>query len=125
MSGGGWWDERWRRRLPWIGIGVVAAMMMAVWERSHVVSLGYEVSELRHTRQHELQQHRALLLESASLASLDRIERLATERLGLVPAAPGQITLVQAEASARPSHAGTVMTGTKPTQLARVERSQP
>jgi len=86
--------EGWRHRLWWIGAGLVLAMMAAVWERSEVVSLGYEVSQLRTARDLEQQRHRALILETASLASLERIERLASVQLGLVAPKPGQVQLV-------------------------------
>lgn len=78
-------------------------MMAAVWERSEVVSLGYEVSQLRTTRDMEQQRHRALILESSSLASLDRIERLASTQLGLAAAKPGQIQLVPERSGVDPA----------------------
>jgi cell division protein FtsL len=78
-------------------------MMVAVWERSEVVSMGYEVSQLRTTRDMEQQRHRALILESASLASLDRIERLASTQLGLTAAQPGQIRLVSEQPGVDPA----------------------
>jgi len=95
--------ERWSRRSWGVAIGLALAMMAAVWERSEVVSLGYEVSQLRATRDVEQQRHRALILESASLASLDRIERLASAQLGLVAAKPGQIQLVTEQPDVNPA----------------------
>jgi len=88
------WSEDWRRRALWIGVGLTAAMVAAVWEHSEVVSLGYEVSQLQKTRDVEWQRHRALTLESASLSSLERIDRLASQQLGLTPAKPGQVQLL-------------------------------
>jgi len=93
----------WRRRSAWIGIGLAFAMMLAVWERSEVVSLGYEVSQLRQSRDVEQQRHRALILESASLASLGRIERLASSQLGMAVAKPGQIQLVPDQPGVNPA----------------------
>lgn len=93
----------WQRRSLWIGCGLAAAMMAAVWERSEVVSLGYEVGQLRKARDLELQRHRALILESASLSSLERVDRLAAAQLGLVPAKPGQIQLVPERPAVEPS----------------------
>jgi cell division protein FtsL len=84
----------WQRRSIWVGIGLAAAMMAAVWERSEVVSLGYEVGQLRKNRDLELQRHRALIIEAASLSSLERVDRLAATNLGMVPAKPGQVQLV-------------------------------
>ncbi len=111
------WGLSWRHRWVWIGCGLIVAMMMAVWERSAVVSLGYEVGELRKVRDQEMQRHRALILESASLSSLDRIEQLATARLGLVHAEPGQIQLVHVD---RPADSAIALAETK--RLARLER---
>jgi cell division protein FtsL len=84
-------------------MGLAAAMMAAVWERSEVVSLGYEVGQLRKQRDLELQRHRALILEAASLSSLERVDRLAETQLGMVPAQPGQVQLVPEEPAADPS----------------------
>jgi cell division protein FtsL len=78
-------------------------MMAAVWERSEVVTLGYEVSQLRTARDLEQQRHRALILEAASLASLERIELLASTQLGLVVPKPGQIQLVPEQPAVDPA----------------------
>jgi cell division protein FtsL len=93
----------WRRRSAWIGAGLAMAMMFAVWERSEVVALGYEVAQLRKNVEVEQQRHRALILESASLASLDRIERLASSQLGMIAAKPGQIQLVPEQPDVNPA----------------------
>jgi cell division protein FtsL len=93
----------WRRRSFWIGLGLAMAMMVAVWERSEVVSMGYEVDQLRKSRDMEQQRHRALILESASLASLDRIERLASTQLGMMAAKRGQIQLVPEQPGVNPA----------------------
>lgn len=98
-------------------------MLAAVWEHSQVVSLGYEVGQLQHEREHELQRHRALLLESASLASLERIERLANERLGLVSAKPGQIQLVKMEPDKDVAGEAPAAEPAKDAHLARAEPS--
>jgi cell division protein FtsL len=97
-DGGGW-----RRRSIWIGVGLALVMMFAVWERSQVVSLGYEVNQLRKNWEMEQQRHRALILESASLASLDRIERLASTQLGMTAAKRGQIQLVPEQSRVSPA----------------------
>ncbi|MBI3621974.1 MAG: cell division protein FtsL [Nitrospirae bacterium] len=91
------------RRSWWIGAGLALAMVVAVWERSEVVSLGYEVSQLRAARDMERQRHRSLILESASLASLDRIERLASTQLGMAAAQSGQIQLVPEQPGVDPA----------------------
>jgi len=96
-------EQGWQRRSIWVGIGLAAAMMAAVWERSEVVSLGYEVGQLRKSRDLELQRHRALILEAASLSSLERVDRLAATHLGMVPAKPGQVQLVPERPTTNPS----------------------
>jgi cell division protein FtsL len=93
----------WQRRSIWVGIGLAAAMMAAVWERSEVVSLGYEVGQLGKNRDLELQRHRALIIEAASLSSLERVDRLAETHLGMVPAKPGQVQLVPERPTTDPS----------------------
>ncbi|MEW6325215.1 MAG: hypothetical protein AB1515_07490 [Nitrospirota bacterium] len=104
-------DHGWRRRSMWIGAGLAAAMLAAVWERSEVVSLGYEVGELRKLRDLELQRHRALILESASLSSLERVDRLAADTLGMGAAKPGQIQLVPERPGVEPASMLAALTG--------------
>ena len=58
------------------------------------VSLAYDLSEATARHRRLLERRAALRLEVATLESPQRIERIARERLGMRPPAPGQIVVV-------------------------------
>jgi len=75
------------------------AFAMAVlaygWQHFEMIRIGYRVEELRMTRERLVRIERQLKLERASLTSLDRIEAIATERLGLRPPSVSQVVVVE------------------------------
>jgi len=80
-------------------VGIVAvAALHRVAVRHSIVSLGYRISA-EATRRHRLEEEkRRLKLELATLRAPDRIERLARERLGMVPPDPARIVTLDAAA---------------------------
>jgi cell division protein FtsL len=73
---------------------VVAASLVLVWVRLQAVHTGYQLSAARHLAHRLEQEQRELELEIATLTSPRRLERVARERLGMGPPAPGQIVSV-------------------------------
>jgi len=72
----------------------VAVALLLVWVRLQSVHTGYQLSAARHLAHRLEQEQRELELELATLTSPGRLERLARERLGMGPPAPGQIVSV-------------------------------
>ncbi len=89
------------RRLAWAALiaGIAAASM---WQHLDLVRVGYDLERLRDERTQLLGQHHALLIEQASLESLDRIETIAVRELGLRSPRPGQVVVVRRESPSLP-----------------------
>ena len=68
------------------GLAVVGAGLLQVVQTSNVTSTGYHIQGLQEERLEWDARVHQLEAEVASLASLERVEREARERLGLVPA---------------------------------------
>lgn len=66
-----------------LGSAIVATSLVLLWHHSRMIQLGYDTEALRTEKGRLERLHRELLVERESLASLGRIERLASE-LGLV-----------------------------------------
>ena len=78
-----------------IGAAVITIILLDIWQHTHIVTMGYEV-ELARKTQKELQQiHQQLLVEVETLSALDRIEKIAISRLGMIKPKDGQMILVQ------------------------------
>jgi len=73
---------------------VIAGSLALVWVRLQTVHAGYDLSAARHLAHHLEQEQRELAIEIATLTSPRRLERVARERLGMTPPAPGQIVSV-------------------------------
>lgn len=74
--------ELWRS----LGIGVllVAVLLFSAWQHFELLQHGYRVEEMQQERARELEINRHLRLEIETLRSPARIERIASEQLGLV-----------------------------------------
>ncbi len=68
--------------------GASGLFLFSLWQRVELTGLRYRLMDLRAERDALAGAQKALRLERAELMSLPRVERLARERLGLVPAAP-------------------------------------
>jgi cell division protein FtsL len=74
---------------------VTGVVLLDIWQHVHIVTMGYEVEQAKQ-KQHDLEQvHKQLLVEVESLSALDRIEQIATTRLGMIRPREGQVVLVQ------------------------------
>lgn len=86
-----------RPRLAPVIVTIVLVSLLSllfVWSRLHAINLEYSISSLEKGLRKGQQQVKELELEVAYLAREERIERLARQKLGLRPPAPGQIIRV-------------------------------
>jgi cell division protein FtsL len=87
-----------------LAVGLSGLMLMPlllyVWQNVEWIRIGYRVEKLqnRHDRLVELNQQ--LLLEKAHLESLARVEKVATERLGLALPPAGTVVMLTGISSA-------------------------
>ena len=76
---------------------IVAGVLLAfvfVWERVDVVRLGYQIERLK-TQKVLLERERdQLQVKFSALTAPERIAKVATEKLGLVPPQQGQVLMV-------------------------------
>ena len=76
---------------------IVAGVMLVfvfVWERVDVVRLGYQIERLK-TQKVLLERERdQLQVKFSALMAPERIAKVATEKLGLVPPQQGQVLMV-------------------------------
>lgn len=74
---------------------LIGVLFFYIWCRLTVVSTGYEMSGANAERNALLEKNRRLRLEFTRLKSPDRIERIATRKLGLVHPTGSQIVRVK------------------------------
>ena len=78
-------------------ITIVAGVLLVfvfVWERVDVVRLGYQIERLK-TQKILLERERdQLQVKVSSLTAPERIAKVATEKLGLIPPQQGQVLMV-------------------------------
>jgi len=74
---------------------VMASLLVYVWYHSSVIDLGYQVQKLKKEEKALRKEYRQLLIKVASLASLDRIEQIAAEKLGMIYPSGKEVVLVQ------------------------------
>ncbi len=91
-------DRRRRREMQMVAVTAFAlavAVLAYAWQHFEMIRIGYRMEELRMTRERLLRTERQLALERASLISPDRIEAIATERLGLRPPSVSQVIVIE------------------------------
>ena len=76
-----------------LGVGLLAD----IWIHLRVIETGYRLNELERSLRQLEQQERRLRLEASYLASPQRVERLATEELGMIEPAPEQLLFLGAD----------------------------
>ena len=88
-----------RRALVFVAAaGLVAGLVPAlyyVWGNTQIVTIGYRIESCRQELKRLEQERRALELQKESLSSLERVEKKAP-KLGLAPASPDRIVIVEA-----------------------------
>jgi len=72
-----------------VGVGLVYA-----WSANRVIELGYEISQLQTARREQLEHYSKLRVELASLRRPERIESIATGKLGLVKPRPEWVVVL-------------------------------
>jgi len=78
-----------------IAAAVMGVILLDIWQHVHIVTLGYEVEQAMKEHNALEQTHKQLLVEVESLSALDRIQQIATTRLGMTRPRQGQVVLVQ------------------------------
>lgn len=74
--------------------GATAVFLFSLWQRVELTGLRYRILELQAERHALAETQKALRLERTALRSLQRVEKLARQRLGLAPADPKQVFTV-------------------------------
>jgi cell division protein FtsL len=91
-------DER-RQRSLWmsLGIGVLLVMVLlfSAWQHFELLRHGYRLEQMQRDRAAESDINRHLRLEMETLRSPQRIEKLATERLGMISPANTEAVVLE------------------------------
>ena len=81
-------------------LGGLCLIFMFVWERVDVVRLGYQIERLK-TQKVLLERERdQLKVKFSALTAPERIAKVATEKLGLIPPQHGQVFMVRQQPEA-------------------------
>ena len=73
----------------------IIGVLFYMWPHLQMIKIGYTYQGLMTKYQRLLQENRVLRLELASVKSLDRIERMAKEKMGFFFPKDGQIVFVK------------------------------
>lgn len=91
-------DER-RQRDLWQSLGIgailVLVLLFSAWQHFELLRHGYRLEQMQRDRAAENDINRHLRLEMETLRSPQRIEKLATERLGMVQPVDGQAVVLE------------------------------
>ena len=98
-------DEQ-RHKELWqsVGIGVVLVLvlMFSAWQHFELLRHGYRLEQMQRERAAEEDVNRHLRLEIETLRAPQRIESLATERLGMVAPGAGEAIVLERVTPAEP-----------------------
>ena len=98
-------DEQ-RQRELWQSIGIgcllVLVLLFSAWQHFELLRHGYRVEQMQRERAIEAEITRHLRLEVESLRAPQRIEKLATERLGMVMPTADEATVLERVVPADP-----------------------
>lgn len=83
-----------------IAATILSVMLLYVWERVDVIQVGYRIEQLKMKKIVLERERDELRLKASTMTSPDRIAKVATERLGMLPPQQGQIRLVKLEPDA-------------------------
>ena len=91
--------DRERHREMWrsvaVGVFLVAVLLFSAWQHFELLRHGYRIEQMEQERAAEEEINRHLRLEIDTLRSPARIERLATDRLGMVPPAGDDASVIE------------------------------
>jgi cell division protein FtsL len=98
-------DER-RQRDLWqslgIGVALVVVLLFSAWQHFELLRHGYRLEQMQRDRAAESDINRHLRLEMETLRAPQRIEKLATERLGMVAPVDGEAVVLERVAPHEP-----------------------
>jgi cell division protein FtsL len=98
-------DER-RQRELWQSIGLscvlVLVLLFSAWQHFELLRHGYRLEQMQRERGTEAEINRHLRLEIETLRAPQRIEKLATQRMGMVAPAAGDATVLERVTPAKP-----------------------
>jgi cell division protein FtsL len=98
-------DEQ-RHKELWqsVGIGVVLVLvlMFSAWQHFELLRHGYRLEQMQRERAAEEDINRHLRLEIETLRAPQRIEKLATDRLGMVAPGAGEAVVLERVAPSEP-----------------------
>ncbi len=88
----------------WVSLCLVGAILFIVFfsvrQRHEMIRVGYEIEGLNKEKAALMHLHKELLVEAESLNAMERIDKIATEQLQMIPALPQQrVYLVEPEGS--------------------------
>ena len=91
-------DQRHQREL-WsslsLGLALVLVLLFSAWQHFELLRHGYRLEQMQRDRAAEDDIRRHLRLEMESLRAPQRIEQLATDRLGMVTPGPADAIVLQ------------------------------
>lgn len=105
-------DERRQRELRQsfvIGSLLVVVLLFSAWQHFELIRHGYRLEEMQRQRATE-EINRHLRLEIETLRAPQRIEKLATERLGMIPPGPSEAVIIERSIQAEPPASSLVAT---------------
>ena len=90
-------EERHRELWQSVGIGVVLvlALLFSAWQHFELIRHGYRLEEMQRERAAEAEVNRHLRLEIETLRAAQRIEKLATEQLGMIEPGPNDTVILE------------------------------
>ena len=78
-----------------IGILLVLVLLFSAWQHFELLRHGYKLEQMQRERASENDINRHLRLEMETLRAPQRIEKLATERLGMVSPGAGEAVVLE------------------------------
>lgn len=90
-------EERHRELWQSVGIGLVLvlALLFSAWQHFELIRHGYRLEDMHRERAAEAEINRHLRLEVETLRGLQRIEKLATQQLGMVEPGPDDAVILE------------------------------
>lgn len=87
-------------------LSLVVVALLHVWTRLEVIRIGYELSQQSRLHQALVQHNQRLRLELATRKDPATVERIARERLQMVPPDPSAIRVLRLPPAPRPAATG-------------------
>lgn len=91
-------DEQ-RQRELWTSLGIfsllVSVLLFSAWQHFELLRHGYRIEQVQRDRADEDDISRHLRLELETLRAPQRIEKLATERLGMIAPSPTEAVVLE------------------------------